>query len=581
MRLHTITNTNKIIEKKVNYFADYFSFVCHFIGEDELHVIETPQSIFENISIQLESNIEKCAPYFDKYISNELIANYQFKVGKNLIASFYNSLKDYKVILPKDKHKWLKTNKSNLHKLCLRIINRISVKIFKESVKSITSFLRCSHEIKYHIKELKYFTKIIVSDFLLNEFTKEDLYKIFEFILSSDEDKFPFNRSLFFRQDKILFQKIKEDFIVNRNFDSQFEGITNFRFKPFSTAYLLYKIQGLYLEKDQKEKFEEINLFSSDATKFKKLREHFETRPLNYFSNSENFTIAVIKLKYRSESFAQKKALLILKNFTRFFNSRTSYNCIVDYRDVIFTTDFKNSKRSVITAGDYKTTQKYSERDFLNLRRASFRMKSIKSEALEQAKEFEFIYESAQVTNSLQVYWQYLESMHKGLLTNSKNLIESTSKILLNSYQDFLGLKYKEYIYYLMINDYMGFGITKEEYRTFLKINEVDIKILKTRTKNLFLIDLLDLIESETKRSSLESIYKFYTQIFLELSEYRNHFIHAGKTLNNIEFKLSEFIPILISRYRSTLYGAINSNKGKNLNSIYQILSGRGEKLIG
>ena len=101
MIFHTIKNDNTLIEKKVNYFADYFCFVNERIGKDELHVIETPLSIFENILIQLTDNIDKCYSYIDKYISNELITNYQFLVGKKLIDTFFKILKEEKSVLVK------------------------------------------------------------------------------------------------------------------------------------------------------------------------------------------------------------------------------------------------------------------------------------------------------------------------------------------------------------------------------------------------------------------------------------------------------------------------------------------------
>lgn len=102
--IHNINHPNELTRKKVNFFADLFSYVNNKIGLYGLISIETPLSIVENIKFQLENNIELCSPYFDIYINNELISNYNFRTGSKLIDDFNSFILAYKTLEDKRKN---------------------------------------------------------------------------------------------------------------------------------------------------------------------------------------------------------------------------------------------------------------------------------------------------------------------------------------------------------------------------------------------------------------------------------------------------------------------------------------------
>jgi hypothetical protein len=71
--LNQITNPEKLIECKVNFFADYYNFVASQIEQSDFLEIENYLSLIEKIIFQIETNPKKCSIYIDSCLTHPLI----------------------------------------------------------------------------------------------------------------------------------------------------------------------------------------------------------------------------------------------------------------------------------------------------------------------------------------------------------------------------------------------------------------------------------------------------------------------------------------------------------------------------
>lgn len=581
MRIHDINHPEELVKKKVNYFADYFYYVQERVNRDELISSETPLSIIENLLIQLNNNFNRCLPYFNKYINNELICNFKLSTGKNLIKKFNSLLEPYRVLEKKEEQiEWLKTNKVDLIKSCTSIKKRLTSNMFKECVQAITSYLKCSHTLEFHKDELELFTKIIVSDFLMNGFTSSDLKKVFQYILSNDIRDFPFDKKLFFKVDKEFREKIKSVFIKNKTFADQFDGITNIRFKPQKTAFLLYKINGIYLENDSEINLGDVSIISSKAKKLSKIKKSRASGIKRFFEDDHSFSIAILKERYRSENKAFEKAIYRIDKALKIFNSQTKYVGRLNSFDVIITTDFKEY-RSQVRASSVERVRNITKHEVQRFNRRHINLiRGIDSPAAKKMLEYESIYESAIINNSLHEYWHYMESLHSKVYLKGlpNKVIENVPKVILTSYCKYLNDNYKNLIYNIAIMDPMDVGFLQSDYHKINNYKKFDLEEVKVKAINPFVLELIRVLNIENNKTSLSKPLIHNQNIFLEAYEFRNHFIHSGKEIENIKIRLLTSLPILIERYRAILIGSILKDKTKKLSSIIQVMCSKSER---
>ena len=89
-----VFNTNKLLEEKMNFFCDYFSFYTRFAGAFFETELENPLSLIEKIISQIENNKEKKKA--SRYIANYLCHNY---FSDNSFLDRFESYKPLKVLI--------------------------------------------------------------------------------------------------------------------------------------------------------------------------------------------------------------------------------------------------------------------------------------------------------------------------------------------------------------------------------------------------------------------------------------------------------------------------------------------------
>lgn len=585
-RLHNLSYKNKETQAKVNFFLDYFLFVNYRIGKDDLFTIETPLSIFENILIQLEENDLRNVPkYFEKYISNSLITNYTFIAGKENVADFNTLVASYNHYAENEKNKnkskenttpiklikkiksifkikkkrkklnrkqkWLKKKKTTLIELIKKIIDELREELFKEYVKNVRTFLFCSHKLDEHLECIKWLTQLIISDFLLNGFTKEDIDKYFK---GKDIYK------------AICTPSLKKE---------EFAGIVDFRFK-IRTANFLFKLNGISLGEEDSDEIGSVFIDSCLSKKFSKLYTEDNGRKQLFlgdeYVDSNTFAIIGIEQNYRGPKYAKEQAILKINPIIKDINT-LGYDCTLDEKKSIITSDFEG----------YLIESSFVEKKYNKERFSELQYDYESSDAVEELSKFDHLYESLN-NNDIEKYWHYLEVLYKSTSaskgSNTGKVIECTSKILLHEYDrknQCLWLRY--YIFFRLNPNKKILGYTYDEIKEISnQVPNFDIEGMKKRVTNPFILDLLNLIniiESPKSQDDYKEVYTYYKNTLWELYEYRNHYIHVGKKIENIAIKMGSVMPILISKFRRTILREANTNPKKSLGQIMQSLEGK------
>jgi len=536
---------------KVNFFLNYFLFVNYRVDKDDLFTVETPLSIFENILIQLEENkLDHVPKYFDKYVSNSLIAYYTFSTGKENIAKFNNLVSCYNNGSQKKK-KWLEGKKETLIILVKDIIKELKEGMFKEYIRGIRRFLYCNHKLNEHLEDIKLAAQLIVSDLLLNGFAKEDIDKYFK---GKDIYK------------AICTPSLKKE---------EFAGLVDFRFK-IRTANFLFKLNGIRLEQEDSDEIGNIFIDSCLSKKFNKLYTDIKGRKLLFlgdkYVDSNTFAIIGIEQNYRGSKYAKEQAILKINPVIKDINT-LGYHCTLDEKKFMITPDFDK----------YSIQSGFPNKDYNKERFSELRYDYGNSDAVDELSKFDHLYQSLN-NNDIDKYWHYLEVIYKSTSifegSNVDKAIECTSKILLHEYDrkiQCLWLRY--YIFFRLDANREILGYTYDEIEKISnQVPNFDIEEMKKRVTNPFILDIIELIniiESPKSQDDYQEVYTYYKNTLLELYEYRNHYIHVGKRAENIAIKMEKVMPMLIYKFRRAVLREADRDPKKSLKQIMQSLEGR------
>lgn len=241
-KINDLKYEDKFIQKKVNFFADYFHFVTDNIGlYDELE-IENYLSLVKKGLFQIENNFDHCPKYLDVYFSHPLLE-------KN--NKYFKEFKSYNVLQPlineyrragkhEKKKQWIDSNDSFLTSL-KSFKRELERSMFKNALKDVVSFLKCPHDIHEHLSDLKHYTNILISELFLRN---KDVGKVLDRLVSKSIWQFPFPKSIEDIKDNDRRAEAKREHLANRKFDQQLEGIYHVLIEEARKQYFLFRIEG-------------------------------------------------------------------------------------------------------------------------------------------------------------------------------------------------------------------------------------------------------------------------------------------------------------------------------------------------
>lgn len=576
-KIHRITHDDQLVERKVNFFADYFAFAAETIGTNDLVPIENPLSLVDKIIFQVTHNPNRCIPYVDGYLNYFSFLEWEnykefksYKRLKNLIIEYKANKKQGLKIT------WLQSNPEFLQ--TLNIFKRDLKKImFKKALREIISYLRCVHEIETHKEDLVNQTNIIVSELVLNDRSKNDIAMIFERIITREIGKFPFSKSLKSPEEK-------ENFIKNRNFQQQFDGIYNILKEKLSANYFIFRVYGLKSFDQFTFVYNRVTFYNPKHEKLQEINKKIKGEKFlnDFLENDEYLLLAVVRAEYGSIDIATSNAVEIINRELQFINKVFSANCYLEKFSYLLTPDFvsigwhmnaKDKGHRIIA----KETELLEDNPYNFLRKSPKRLK-------EDLLKYEPIFVDALMNRNISTYWQYLETIIPATKHDEKQVIHSVSNLLLLNAETHYKNRLRSYIIGalspLSISAaHLGIS-TSRQLEIINRPDLINWRDLKDEINHPFLKYLVGEFLSKLNKQDLLNRKHFYEVILLEAYAQRNSIIHRGFANEKSLITLNGTLPRFVNRLRWILFDGIKQKVGNDYPEIVFNLKEKASMMI-
>jgi len=566
--IHSITYKNILAQGKVNYFANYYSYVVSNLGKSSKFEIENILSLIDKLIHQLEhGRSDKMATYVLNYLSNPILSKdnkyfKEFKTHHSTLVPLFDAF----TVTPNAN--WIKQNKATLLSSLKTFRVLLQKTMFNSALKSIISFLKCKHKIEEHKLDLQHYTHLIAVELFNKRKSKADLERTFQAIMSRDVNQFPFCPK-FLKQNKNNLEKAKRDFIKNRTFDQQFEGIKNFLKEETKTHYFIFRIGNINCEQDFVFELKDVSFLNINSKKVQSIKNNFDRKRKDYMLPyfSDEFTLyAIVKSSSKSKSnnlpVALKKADLGLQNINKTCNT----SAFLDKHSYLFTSDFKNIGGSI----SFGTVAKNLTRISISKLISGNSFDYLKKKSISSKRHFlnnEQLYIKAKNSVEIDDYWKYLENLiSKPLQSAFVNILADAVKF---NEKQAIELYIRNCLCQINTNP-KSLGISSEDQRKLVwEIHEnksFNFNDLKTRIKNDFFQDLINDLNNVTSRN----ITDYLKRIVCEIYELRNFIQHSGKSLEKSQLKLQETAPHLLSLFRREIIDLMIKNPTSKFSDIVQ-----------
>jgi len=556
--LNQINHPEKIIETKVNFFADYYNFVASQIEKSDYLDIENYLSLIEKMIFQIKTNNDSCSKYIDSYLTHPLIQkkNKYFKEYKNytLVSNLFEEYKNQgKASL---KVKWINEN-TNFKLSLIRFSIELKKVMFKKSLKEIISFLKCIHNISEHQNDLIHHTNILVSEFLLTNRAKEDIIETFTRIITRDINNFPFPIS-FLKENKNNLLEAKTEYIKSRTFVQQFEGISHIVKETNKKEYFVFRIYNIKADRTFRFKYDQVTFYHPEHKKLKELKTKIKQSPFSrdFFLN-KNMILATVKVNVSSKRIAKQTAINTIKKELEFLDYKCKANSLFEHHSYLVTTDFKNVRSKWSRKENSHTISEWNKK---SLEKNPFLLlKKVNKKCKEHFLNYEYLYIKAQISRNPEDYWHYFETLLKVIsktTTNVINIISST--LVMSAHQNEKSL-IENYIINSVINSSANqLNIPQKQYMKIRNSRKYDFQIIKKEINHPF---IKHLFEKKNINSNNKYLKSFYTRILWDCYSQRNSVMHNYQRNEKGLILIDSKLPKLTLRFRETLIDSMLKHK--------------------
>lgn len=581
---HKTTHPNgKIIEDKVNYFADYFEFTYTNWGHCFVPDIENHKSLLEKVVFQLENYTVHSNKFIFHYLNNRLLT-----LKDPIIKKYYKE--DWSVIL-KSIYGLADFSDPIIRKRIIKILNvfisKLNNTILSNSIDWLVEIFQCKHPLEKHNHQLylNYITSIILSEFFYAGFTKEDLGKIFNKIFSKEikiengkpRTEAPLPESLHklkYENEDAYFHKVSE-FLKSRTLKQQFEGIYNFYKNEQKKKTFIFQIEdiGFTTNKTMNWKYNNV-LFSNDLYR-KNVKKYTTRKEYAVFFENKEVVYAQVTVNGINNEGARINAIREVTNATNYLMNIGK--CFPRINQLHYIVKDKDSNVYHRSPSKY-----FHPQDRVGFEESNIYLflKSIKSPLAQRLKEIEAIYILANSSIYQEVrlvnYWRYLECFFE----KAEDLQKTVSLIVANNYYSydifyFLNTTHKIFRSSNNIGTFDEKFIKSPEFVSWIYPNSPEERKLEEIVKIVNHPYLAAEMRSYLNKSTSEKIKSssaYIKSILFETYEQRNFIEHDGrfneKAVNKLLLSLATYVGV----FRWQLIQAIKQNTFKSFHDIIEHL---------
>lgn len=539
--IHQITNSNKIIQDKVNFFADIFEYNSQYVGNLRMNHLENHRSLLIKINFQLENYTIYSQKYIEYYFSNIYL-----KKSDLLIKEFYfeewkeiNELK-YKF----DSNRKDEASRKKLIKSISELISKLEKTLFKNSLDRVISIIQCNYPLEKHnhVELIQYYTPILVSEFMLYGFAKKDLQTIFSKILSRDlkienkkvETDIPLPKNILElkynqndEESANQFYKAVENYLRNRTLKQQFEGIYNiFQFSQTKKTYL-FRISNIIANADFNFKYSGVRISNQFRSEYITKRRINKLYREFFYGKGQLFAEVSIMANNNDMGLLKSKEKVnkALKYLSAFHNKTSEIepgNYII--KDIDNNLRHKSMSNN-LHPHDYKSLNEYDISKRFGDKKNLVIIKFINLESI-------YIDAKTAIQKEMQLvnYWRYIESFFEYENYDAKKIMNDISRVLSKHSLIIFKLNCINHAQRIFYNDVFRSESSNKNFRILFEngISKKQIIKLQKATNHPFISEELNWLIDTDDNSKENEACKFYKNILFEAYEQRNFIEHSG-----------------------------------------------------
>lgn len=575
--LSNISHKDPNVSEKVNYFCNCFSQANIHLGKIPRFRFSCPSYIISSIRYQIEFNKINCFPYVKNLISsiNESdisIIERSSRTAKRagiiakMIAMIMKPYKEYQTELSLHLIKLLKKVETELNENELKVL-----------VTDLAGNLGCHHKLKSHKNQLEYIARNLVSIYRFRGYSQLTTINKFNSIFSSSIHNLPFPTHIESITKKELRIKSKEDFIANRNFVQQFEGIVHGLEEKERSGYFVMRILNVDVETNTSIDFyydgaRIIDVNHPIAQKSKMAVSDNRYTHLKDFFLGDNIILCIIQddipkdIRNKLDEVKRK-----LQSVVAYINGRTksgsanSGSAKADINQYLVTMDFESFGSGFSSVSQNVEINNY-ELNFLTDTASNYLQ-----EVNDQLK-FNLLYSESTFWQGffevdLVKLWQYLENSTP-VDDNGKTFVQRVVRNILT----YRTKRISNFIYHVDLitalsnmSPYNRNEFPDDVVKDFQKRNYGDIDILAAtkHSKNLFVKSLGKNWKADSSRKAFSEFAKHWDDIVVEARAFRNMILHDGRYNPILKRKLEICLPYMAQQYMFTCIDLVLQHKSR------------------
>lgn len=576
MKLNWLTNPDPNLQEKMRYFADYFLYTNEFLGKLPDLPFDNPISYISKIVFQIENNIERSPHYIDNHFQ-QLTHFFSDFLKKHIPA--YEEVKNSHTLYtqaetPKKKIKWLKDNPG--FKIALKKLeSELEASLFSLTFSNLTKFIICGHSLAKHRKGIEFYTQLLVSLFRINNHSKNSVDKYIDRILSSNMYEFPFPLEIYTHSKDESYKNTAQDFINNRDFIKQFEGLQNLMINPqHRKGYFVYVINRTNIRKELAKSFiiklNRVTFISPDHPQFRELKKSLRAKDREQHRFHKMYPrffgrhrlLAYIELNYENKKTSSLLGAKLVAEEISLLNGYLETDLQLEPGDFLFTEDFKERgwyANVSFMKGKIEWLDKFKYDRLASSPFVRLKDHGPNNQLLHNEK----VFIKADTTGPVSLFWQYIENLFWSQNIGNDGIRAKFSTILSNETTQFTD-------WFLLHIGHLFFGMANSEYSEELGPDQATLERLSAelgyqqnvkfpirkylpQIKHPFLRRVIQfyLTTNSIKYRINWDIY--FKSLILELQEIRNAELHSGYVNRFSEIKMRELIPYVMYKARRSI----------------------------
>lgn len=582
-----VTNPNKLVEEKVNYFLDQMTHASDYAGRHWFCELETPITLLEKILFRIKNHIDfKGLPYFDNYFNDpfftggKLWNTYKTYDAVKTVVTKYNSLTNRQ----KDDKIAILTN-SSFHNNLELLLRDLRYKMFRDLVDGVHGNIVCNHtldelvpdSVDTHAASLKNLAYTLVSAYIFKGYTRTEIREVISNVFNRDIDKFPFPQTVKTKTDR-------KKHVAKRDLRTQLHGFTNAYEQPTKVGKVIIKVFGGVFPESFEFKYNTVAFYGKQHPFIIKLKQKMQSvDSANFFVDGE-YIIAIATISWHS-------ANSLLDNVVQKVRGELIYLSACLGRN--FNVDNTSNYILLSTTGRYQGMSWSSRRfdnpiseyelDILN-DNAYHVLRKYNGIAIDWFLKYESVFLQAYMNRSIPDYWLYLETLlsYKQV---EKKVMSIVSSIILTNEELFRNNRLLSTIracFNIFSGGFNLLNVTQDRRRKIISLLQKGKLTKEIRNVDYpFIKEMVHDYDSKIDNTSYQKAKEYYTRILKEAYEYRNFALHSGLENQAAKDKLVATLPSIAIRLRWAFFKALkNGDHDTPFDLLIEKLVREGELLL-